>query len=92
MKRVVALVLLVLLIGASLFLVHGLTSASRTFPAVIDPGQAYILPNGTLYISVYNSWSNPVTMNSLQVAYVPAGEALDASLHAADLPLSLSSP
>jgi len=78
MKRVVALVVLVLLIGAALLLVHGLTSASRTYPAVIDPGQAYILPNGTLYISVYNSWSNPVTVNSLQVAYFPAGEALGA--------------
>jgi hypothetical protein len=78
MKRAVALAVLIILIGVVLFLMHGLTSTIQTYPQVVDPGQAYILPNGTLYMSVYNSWTNPATINSLQVAYVPTGEAQDA--------------
>jgi hypothetical protein len=78
MKRLTALAVVVLLAGAASFSVYAflfLSTGARTYPSVIDPGQAYLLPNGTLYMSVYNSGTDAVTLNSLQVAYLPDAEA-----------------
>jgi hypothetical protein len=78
MKRLTALAVVVFLAGAVSFSVYALLflgTGVRTYAAVIDPGEAYLLPNGTLYMSVYNSGTAPVKLNSLQVAYLPDAEA-----------------
>ena len=56
------------------FFLHPNYLESQRYPSVVDPSQAYMMPNGTLYLGVYNSWTQPVSLDSVQVARLPGVE------------------
>ena len=68
--------LLVLVIGLAVlvgFATYSSWVQGKRYPDVVEPGGAYLLPNGSLYLSVYNSWSTPVSIGSIQVAMLDSG-------------------
>ncbi|MGD0396157.1 MAG: hypothetical protein ABSB26_04520 [Nitrososphaerales archaeon] len=71
----VALFILVVFAGIALFLFYPLLTTGQSYPGVVDPAQAYLLSNGTMYLSVYNSWSKSVLMSSVQVAFLSSAGA-----------------
>lgn len=66
----VALVILIAFAGIALFLFYPALMTGQSYPGVVDPAQAYLFSNGTMYLSVYNSWSKSILMNSVQVAFL----------------------
>ncbi len=68
--------LVVLVIGLAVlagFAVYSSWVQGKRYPDVVEPGGAYLLTNGSLYLSVYNSWSKPVSISSIQVAMLDSG-------------------
>jgi hypothetical protein len=71
----VALLILVAFAGIALFLFYPALMTGQNYPGVVDPTQAYLFSNGTMYLSVYNSWSKSILMSSVQVAFLSSAEA-----------------
>jgi hypothetical protein len=61
-------------IGAWGFFLYPYYLENQRYLPVVDPSQAYMLSNGTLYLGVYNSWTQSVSINSVQVAQLPGTE------------------
>ena len=66
----VALLILIAFAGIALFLFYPALMTGQSYPGVVDPAQAYLFSNGTMYLSVYNSWSKSILMSSVQVAFL----------------------
>ncbi len=74
--RVIPIISLILLLLALSALAaveyYPYIQSSQRYPGVITPAQAYLFTNGTLYLAVYNIGSQPVSLESLQVALTSA--------------------
>jgi hypothetical protein len=79
-KTALSAVVVVVLGAAAIaaLVIYPSLQANQTYPEAIHPAEAFLLPNGTLYLSVFNSLDKSVSVDSLQVALLSSAEAADA--------------